>query len=51
MMVGPTGSGKSTSWRVLIDAMTALDGVKGEAYVIDPKAISKEQLYGTLGML
>ena len=49
MMVGPSGVGKSTAWRTLLDAMTALDGVKGEAYVIDPKAISKEQLYGTLG--
>lgn len=49
MMVGPSGSGKSTAWRVLLDAMTSLDGVKGESYVIDPKAISKEQLYGTLG--
>ncbi len=49
MMVGPSGSGKSTAWRILLDAMTSLDGVKGESYVIDPKAISKEQLYGTLG--
>jgi hypothetical protein len=49
MMVGPSGSGKSSAWRVLLEAMHGLDGVKGEAYVIDPKAISKEQLYGTLG--
>ncbi len=49
MMVGPSGSGKSTAWRVLLEAMTAIDGIKGESYVIDPKAISKEHLYGTLG--
>ena len=28
--------------------MTACDGIKGNSYLIDPKAISKEQLYGTL---
>ena len=49
MMVGPSGSGKSTAWRVLLDAMSAVDGIKGEAYVIDPKALTKEQLYGSLG--
>ncbi len=49
MMVGPSGSGKSTAWRVLLDAMSVIDGVKGESYVIDPKAMTKDQLYGTLG--
>lgn len=48
MLVGPTGSGKSTSWRCLLAAMEKADGVKGEYYVIDPKAIDKEALYGTL---
>lgn len=48
MMVGPTGSGKSTAWRSLIDALELVDGTKGEAYVIDPKAINKEGLYGSL---
>jgi hypothetical protein len=33
-----------------LDAMSLLDGVKGESYIIDPKAISKEQLYGVLGV-
>jgi dynein heavy chain 1 len=28
--------------------MQNVDGIKGDMYVIDPKAISKEQLYGTL---
>lgn len=49
MMVGPTSSGKTTSWRVLLEAMTVLDGQKGEVYIIDPKAINKELLYGTQG--
>ncbi len=48
MLVGPSGMGKTSSWKVLLNALERVDGKKGEAYVIDPKAISKEQLYGTL---
>ena len=48
MLVGPTGCGKSQGWRVLLAAMTAIDSVKGESYVIDPKAITKDDLYGRL---
>ena len=48
MMVGPSGTGKTACWRVLLEAMTLVDGVKGEAHVIDPKALSKAELYGTL---
>ncbi|RLN69358.1 hypothetical protein BBJ29_000235 [Phytophthora kernoviae] len=48
MLVGASGSGKSSAWRVLMDAMEYIDGVKGEAHVIDPKALSKEHLYGVL---
>ena len=48
MMVGPSGTGKSTAWRVLLAALERLDGVEGVSYVIDPKAMHKEALYGTL---
>ncbi|KZT42722.1 dynein heavy chain [Sistotremastrum suecicum HHB10207 ss-3] len=48
MMVGPSGSGKTNAWRVLMAALERLDGVEGVAYVIDPKAIHKDALYGTL---
>ncbi|XP_054277851.1 dynein heavy chain, cytoplasmic-like isoform X3 [Macrosteles quadrilineatus] len=48
MMVGPSGSGKSTAWRVLLKALEHFEGVEGVAHVIDPKAISKEALYGVL---
>lgn len=48
MMVGPPGSGKSQSWRVLLAALERLDGIEGDSYVIDPKAIPKDALYGTL---
>jgi dynein heavy chain 1 len=48
MMVGPTGSGKTSAWKLLLDCMEVLDQKKGEAYVIDPKAFSKDDLYGKL---
>lgn len=48
MMVGPSGSGKSTAWRVLLKALERFEGIEGVAHVIDPKAISKEALYGVL---
>jgi dynein heavy chain 1 len=48
MVVGPSGSGKSTAWRVLLRSLERLDGMEGVAHVIDPKAISKEALYGVL---
>lgn len=48
MLVGPSGAGKSAAWRVLINALSRCDKTKGDSYVIDPKAISKEDLYGRL---
>ncbi|KAI0242051.1 dynein heavy chain [Massospora cicadina] len=48
MMVGPSGSGKSVAWRTLLAALERVDGVEGVSYVIDPKALSKEALYGSL---
>jgi len=48
MMVGTSGSGKSTAWKLLLEALGKLDGVEGVSYVIDPKVMSKDALYGTL---
>jgi dynein heavy chain 1 len=48
MMVGPTGCGKSAAWKILLETLEKVDGKKGEAYVIDPKAINKDDLYGKL---
>ncbi|XP_021916204.1 dynein heavy chain, cytoplasmic isoform X5 [Zootermopsis nevadensis] len=48
MMVGPSGSGKTTAWKVLLKALERYEGTEGVAHVIDPKAISKEALYGVL---
>jgi dynein heavy chain 1 len=48
MMVGPTGCGKTAAWKVLLEALERKDNIKGESYIIDPKAISKDELYGRL---
>lgn len=48
MMVGPSCTGKSQAWQVLLAALERLEGVEGVSYVIDPKAVPKEALYGTL---
>lgn len=48
MLVGPSGTGKTQAWQVLLAALERLDGIEGIPYVIDPKAIDKESLYGTL---
>ena len=48
MMVGQSGTGKSAAWKILLEALTALDNIKGESYIIDPKAVNKENLYGKL---
>ncbi|KAJ2172983.1 dynein heavy chain, partial [Coemansia sp. RSA 551] len=48
MLVGAAGSGKTAAWRVLLAALERVEGVEGVSYVIDPKAVSKDELYGTL---
>ena len=48
MMVGPSNTGKTTAWRTLLKALGRVDGAKGDFYVIDPKSIKKEKLYGSL---
>lgn len=48
ILVGATGCGKSTAWRALLAALSALDGVPSESHVIDPKVLAKEDLIGRL---
>lgn len=48
MLVGPVGVGKSAALNVLLKALEKVDGTKGSIYVIDPKAMDKEGLYGSL---
>ena len=48
MCVGPMGSGKSSALKTLLKAMERVDGRRGDLYVIDPKAMDKDALYGSL---
>ncbi len=48
MRVGPSGSGKSSAWHVLLKSLDRLEGTSSVFLVIDPKVISKEALYGVL---
>ena len=43
MLVGPSGTGKSSARNTLLEAMEKVDGIKSEQYEIDPKAINKEE--------
>ncbi|XP_076985171.1 dynein axonemal heavy chain 1 isoform X3 [Tamandua tetradactyla] len=60
MLVGPTGSGKSTCYKILAAAMTQLKGqpsISGGVYeavnyyVLNPKSITMGQLYGEFDLL
>ena len=53
MIVGPTGGGKTATYKVLADSMTQLKGVSKDAHfhevklkILNPKSISMGELYG-----
>lgn len=48
MLVGSTGTGKTTVRKTLLEAMDTVQGTKTISYVIDPKTIDKESLFGKL---
>ncbi|KAH8584742.1 dynein heavy chain [Cryptosporidium sp. chipmunk genotype I] len=48
MLVGSTGTGKTTVRKTLLEAMDTIQGSKTISYVIDPKTIDKESLFGKL---
>ena len=48
MLVGPSCSGKTMAWSTLLIALSRMQGCEGVAHVIDPKALSKAELYGNL---
>ncbi|AYU78810.1 Cytoplasmic dynein 1 heavy chain (DYNC1H1), putative [Leishmania donovani] len=49
MIVGPSGTGKTTAWKVLMAAMVRLErALQMHAYVLSPKVLSKGELFGTL---
>ncbi|KAL3100107.1 hypothetical protein niasHS_000718 [Heterodera schachtii] len=48
MLVGASGSGKTTAWKTLLEALENHERVEGVSHVIDAKVIGKDALYGTL---
>eukprot|EP01061_Rhynchopus_euleeides_P030593 TRINITY_DN5081_c0_g1_i1.p1 TRINITY_DN5081_c0_g1~~TRINITY_DN5081_c0_g1_i1.p1 ORF type:complete len:4809 (+),score=2467.50 TRINITY_DN5081_c0_g1_i1:97-14523(+) len=48
MLVGPSCSGKTMAWSTLLIAMARMEKKEGIAHVIDPKALTKAELYGNL---
>ncbi|CAG8718440.1 23041_t:CDS:2, partial [Dentiscutata erythropus] len=38
MMIGPSGSGKSMAWKVLLQALERVEGCRNVTYIIDPKS-------------
>ncbi|KAK2746366.1 hypothetical protein FQN57_003248 [Myotisia sp. PD_48] len=48
MMVGRSGAGKSSAWKVLLQALQRVEGVEGVSHIIDSKVMAKEALYGNL---
>ncbi|KAK6589101.1 dynein heavy chain [Cryptosporidium xiaoi] len=48
MLVGTTGTGKTCIRNVLLEASDIVEGTKTHTYVIDPKTIDKESLFGRL---
>jgi dynein heavy chain 1 len=47
-LVGPSGSGKSKSLEILLNAMAACDKVENTIYRFDPKSLDKDDIYGVL---
>ena len=48
ILVGPAGVGKSSAWNTLRMAVERSEGVKVVSYVLDPKAMSKQELFGVM---
>ncbi|KII67376.1 Cytoplasmic dynein 1 heavy chain 1 [Thelohanellus kitauei] len=48
IMVGESSTGKTSCWKVLLEALHRHEKVECQSYMIDPKAITKESLYGSL---
>ena len=48
ILVGSASSGKTSAWKILRRALEITESKKISTYVIDPKALTKDELYGSL---
>lgn len=48
IVVGKAGRGKSTLWSSLLEVLSKVDGKDALHYIIDPKVLSKNELFGFL---
>lgn len=48
ILVGESGTGKTSCWQVLFEALYRFDNIECIPHIIDPKAVTKDELYGIL---
>lgn len=48
MLVGPSASGKTSARTALLKVLSILDKQESESYVINPKSVTKDTLFGAL---
>ena len=51
VLVGKSGTGKSTVWRLALSCLSKMDDSDSLSFVIDCKVLSKEQIYGSLDLV
>ncbi|KAJ1517337.1 hypothetical protein HMI55_000021, partial [Coelomomyces lativittatus] len=50
MLVGRSSTGKTVQWKTLLAALERTENIESVSYLLDPKAITKDQLFGTLDL-
>ena len=48
MLVGPSATGKTSSRTILLNVLSKIDKQESESYVINPKSVTKDTLFGAL---
>lgn len=51
MLVGDSGSSKSTIWKLVLKSMSEIENVDNLSFIIDCKVMSKESIYGSLDLV
>lgn len=51
MLVGDAGSGKTVTRKVVLEALSKVDGVDHMSFTLDCKVLSKDEIYGSLDII